>query len=656
MSATTEAPQAINFRRYKDGDSSIRRLNEKIFKASVTYKCPTYIQSTPPCQGSCPAGEDIRGYLAIVRGTEKPPVGADGKPVMPWQEYAWRRLTEANPFPSVMGRVCPAPCESGCNRNEVEDHVGINSVEHFLGEYAIANNLKFSTPAVAPSGKKVAILGGGPAGMSCAYQLVLKGHEVTIFDEHEFLGGMMRYGIPGFRTPREVLDAEIQRILDIGVKTRMRTRVGTDITLDQLRKEFDAVFLGMGAQAGRALPIADSDAPNVVTATAFLKAFNDGRLQHVGKRVVVVGGGDTSIDVATVARRLGHISNASPTDAEAAIAGHLAHDVATISAKEGAEVTLTSVFNIDKMQANKHEIEQALAEGIHIKGSLMPVGVVRDANGRATALRVQQCEAKLVGGKLELNPVAGSEQDIEADLIVSAIGQAVDFTGLEEFNNGKGAVSTDRNYVVAGKPGVFAGGDVIRPHLLTTAIGHGSIAADGIHNFLLGQDLEKRPKIDAHQFDLIRKLAEKGLEPKEIHEPLRGTNNSNIAVHNFDNRSDRYIIPHDKLFLGHFSYVPRNRRDVITLDKDSALDNYQDRLGVLDEKLAVAEAKRCMSCGMCFECDNCVVYCPQTAVYRVKKGESTTGRYVATDYNKCIGCHICSDVCPTGYIQMGLGE
>jgi NADPH-dependent glutamate synthase beta subunit-like oxidoreductase len=467
---------------------------------------------------------------------------------------------------------------------------------------------------------------------------------------------MMRYGIPGFRTPRDVLDAEIQRILDVGVKTRMRTRVGTDISLDDIRKEFDAVFLGLGAQAGRALPIADSDAPNVVTATAFLKAFNDGRLQHVGKRVVVVGGGDTSIDVATVARRLGHIKHAKPTDAEAAIAGHLAHDVATISAKEGAEVTLTSVFNIDKMQANKHEIEQALAEGIHIFGSLMPIGVVRDANGRATALRVQQCEAKVTGGKLEIKPVEGTERDIEADLIVSAIGQAVDFTGLEQFNNGKGAVSTDRNYVVAGQQGVFAGGDVIRPHLLTTAIGHGSIAADGIHNYLLGEDLEKRPKIDAHQFDLIRKLAEKGLEPKESHEPLRGTCNSNIAVHNFDDRSDRYIIPHDKLFLGHFSFVDRNKREVITLDKDSALDNFQDRLGKLDEKTAVAEAKRCMSCGMCFECDNCVVYCPQTAVYRVKKGESTTGRYVATDYSKCIGCHICADVCPTGYIQMGLGE
>jgi NADPH-dependent glutamate synthase beta subunit-like oxidoreductase/Pyruvate/2-oxoacid:ferredoxin oxidoreductase delta subunit len=655
MSSTIETPQKLTFRRYKDGDNKVGRLSEKIFQASFTHKCPTYIQSTPPCQGSCPAGEDIRGYLAIVRGTEKPPVGADGKPAMPWQEYAWRRLTEANPFPSVMGRVCPAPCETGCNRNALEDHVGINSVEHFLGEYAIANNLAYHTDT-KPTGKKVAVIGGGPASLSCAYQLALKGHEVTVFDEHEHLGGMMRYGIPGFRTPREVLDAEIQRIIDLGVKTRMKCRVGTDITLEQIRKDFDAVFLGMGAQAGRALPIADSVAPNVVTATAFLKAFNDGRLQHVGKRVVVVGGGDTSIDVATVARRLGHLEESKPTDFEQAIAGQIAHDVAEISAKQGAEVTLTSIFPIDKMQANKHEIEQALAEGIAIRGGLAPIGLVRGADGRASALRVIQCEAKMAGGKLEIKNIEGTEQDIPADLIVSAIGQAVDFTGLEEFNNGKGAVTADRNYLVAGQKGIFAGGDIIRPHLLTTAIGHGSIAADGIHNYLLGKDLEKRPKIDAHQFDLMRKMIEKGLEVKEVHEPLRGTFASNVAVHNFDNRSDRYVIPHDKLFLGHFSIVARNRRNVITLNKESALGNFQDRLGVLAEPEAVAEAKRCMSCGMCFECDNCVVYCPQTAVFRVKKNQSTLGRYVDTDYNKCIGCHICADVCPTGYIQMGLGE
>src|SRR5512140_1580561 len=648
MSVANATPQKLTFRRFKDGDNKVRRLNEKIFQAGHSYKCPTYIQSTPPCQGSCPAGEDIRGYLGIVRGTEKVPNGADGKPIMPWQEYACRRLTEANPFPSVMGRVCPAPCESGCNRNEVEDHVGINSVEHFLGEYAIANKLKFNKSDVKSSGKKVAILGGGPAGLSCAYQLVKMGHDVTVFDEHDQLGGMMRYGIPGFRTPRDVLDAEIQRILDLGVKTRMKTRIGTDITMEQINKEFDAVFLGMGAQAGRALPIADSAAPNVVTATAFLKAFNDGRLQHVGKRVVVVGGGDTPTDDATVARRLGHIAHAKPSDAEQAIAGRMAQDVADISVKQGADVTLTSVFPIDKMQANKHEIEQALAEGIHIRGGLVPIGVEKDANGRAIALRVAECEAKFVGGKLEIKQKEGSEQNIPADLIVSAIGQAVDFTGLEEFDNGRGAVNADKNYQVANKPGTFAGGDVIRPHLLTTAIGHGAIAAEGIDRFLAGEELEKRPKIDVHTFDLMRKITEKGLPINEVNEPIRGTDKTNV-VHNFDNRSGRYVIPHDELFLGHFNYVERKQRHVITLDEHTALGNFDERLNPLSEADAVAEAKRCMSCGMCFECDNCVVYCPQTAVFRVPKSKASVGRYVDTDYNKCIGCHICHDVCPTGY-------
>jgi len=649
MSDKATPSTTLNFRRYKDGDVKPDAWREWIFDGDHTHKCPTYIQSTPPCQGSCPSGEDIRGYLAIARGTEKPPAG------MAWQEYAWRRLTLANPFPSVMGRVCPAPCETGCNRNEVEDHVGINSVEHFLGEYAIGKGLKFPAPAPG-TGFKVAIVGGGPAGLSCAYQLALKGHAVTIFDEHEHLGGMMRYGIPGFRTPRAVLDAEIRRIVDLGVAVRTRCRVGRDVSLEQLRADFGAIFLGLGAQSGRALPIADGDAPNVVTATAFLRAFNDGRLQHVGRRVVVVGGGDTSIDVATVARRLGHINDPKKTDFEDAIGGRLAHDVAEVSAKQGCEVTLTSIFAVDRMQANKHEVEQAMAEGIDIRGGLAPLGLVRGEDGRATALRVIRCEARMNGGKLEIRQIAGSEEDIAADLIVSAIGQAVDFTGLEEFDSGRGAIGTDKNYQVSAKPGVFAGGDIIRPHLLTTAIGHGAIAADGIDRYLRHEALEKRPKIDVHVFDLARKMVEKGLELRPATEPMHGTDSSSVAIHNFDNRSDRYVIPHDALFLGHFQYEERNRRPVTTLDRESALGNFEERLQPLTEAQAVAEAKRCMSCGMCFECDNCVVYCPQTAVFKVSKKQSTLGRYVDTDYTKCIGCHICADVCPTGYIQMGLGE
>ena len=651
MSANPDVQtRPLSFRRYKDGDHKVRRWQDEIFDADHSHKCPTYIQSSPPCQASCPSGEDIRGYLNIVRGIEKPPAG------MPWQEYAWRRLTEANPLPSVMGRVCPAPCESGCNRNQVEDFVGINSVEHFLGEWAIEHGLAFPKPETK-TGKKVAVIGGGPAGLSVAYQLARKGHEVTIFDERPELGGMMRYGIPGFRTPRKVLDAEIQRILDLGVSARTGTRIGRDITLEQIKADFDAVFLGMGAQSGRPLPVEGHDAPNVVTATAFLKAFNDGRLQHVGKRVVVVGGGDTSIDVATVARRLGHIDQVHESDRpELAIGGHAAHDAALISRRQGAEVTLTSVFAIDKMQASKHEVEHALAEGIAIRGGMVPVKVVRDASGRATALRVARCEAKMVGGRLDIKTVDGTEEDIEADLIVSAIGQAVDFSGLESLNNGKGAVSADKNYQVAGQPGIFCGGDVIRPHLLTTAIGHGAIAAEGIDRHLRGEALDKRPKIDVHSFDLMRKMAEKGLPLTQIDAPLHGTDRSTGAVHNFENRSDRYVIPHDELFLGHFGYVPRNKRKVVTLSADEALANFEERLLPLVEAQAQAEAKRCMSCGLCFECDNCVVYCPQTAVFKVKKTQSTTGRYVDTDYTKCIGCHICHDVCPTGYIQMGLGE
>jgi Pyruvate/2-oxoacid:ferredoxin oxidoreductase delta subunit len=183
---------------------------------------------------------------------------------------------------------------------------------------------------------------------------------------------------------------------------------------------------------------------------------------------------------------------------------------------------------------------------------------------------------------------------------------------------------------------------------------------DSIHEFLNKQDHKKRPKVDVHHFDLMSKLHETGLQPAEFNVAergdLRGTASGNWAVHNYEDRSFQEIIPHDELFLGHFGFHARNKRREEVPTAEEVLGHFQERLIALSDAEARDEAKRCMSCGMCFECDNCVIFCPQTAVYRVNKKESTTGRYVATDYAKCIGCHICADVCPTGYIEMGLGE
>jgi Pyruvate/2-oxoacid:ferredoxin oxidoreductase delta subunit len=278
----------------------------------------------------------------------------------------------------------------------------------------------------------------------------------------------------------------------------------------------------------------------------------------------------------------------------------------------------------------------------------------------------------MVKGEQIIKP--GTEKDIPADLVVSAIGQAVDFTGLEGMDNGKGLITPDKNYQIPGKKGYFVGGDVIKPHLLTTAIGHARIAVDGIDRYLRNEDMEKRPKVDVAHWDLLNKLHEVGKDPevyhsaskeeikktegfaKDIDAGLRGTDGAKFAVHNFEDRSDKFIIPSNALFLGHFPPVARLQRHVTTLNAEQALGNFEERLDSLDDKEVVAEAKRCMSCGLCFECDNCVVYCPQTAVFKVKRTETMTGRYVDTDYSKCIGCHICADVCPTGYIQMGMGD
>lgn len=657
-----EAKSGRTVRRYKDGDHEWGSAQEQIFTADETDKCPTYVHKTPPCQATCPSGEDIRGWLNIVRGVEKPPKGTS------MQEYAFRRSTAANPFPSMMGRVCPAPCQTGCNRNQVEDYVGINAVEQYIGDYALEQNFAFE--AGPDTGKRVAIVGGGPAGLSAAHQLRRKGHAVTLFDDHAELGGMARYGVPGYRLPRKHLDGEIGRIIAMGVEVRLNTRIGVDVHLHDLETGFDAVLLAIGCKAGHSLPVPGAEAPNCISGVAFLEAFNQGRLQAVAGRVVVVGGGDTSVDVVSVARRLGYVADMKETERpELVVMGHTAHDVSATAARQGADVMLISMQPIEKMNAAKHEIEDAQREGVKMRGSILPVKVLLDERtGRAVALRV--IELDYASGKPVEKP--GTEIDLEADLIVSAIGQTGDLRGMEDLNNGKGLIAADKFYQVPNRQGVFACGDILRPHLLTTVIGQGSIAADSIDRYLSKKEMVKRPKVDVHHFDLLDKLREVSLEPKpfkavedrelrEIDRGLRGTSETGkgvggFAVHNYEDRGAAEVCRSDELFLGHFPYQERIKRSEIGPSAEEVLGHFAERMVGFTDKQAIDEAKRCMSCGMCFECDNCVIYCPQTAVKRTPKSEATMGRYVYTDYDLCIGCHICADVCPTGYIKMGMGD
>ncbi|MBC8338339.1 MAG: NAD(P)-binding protein [Rhodospirillales bacterium] len=637
----------LTYRRYKDGDSEPLPFQKEIFLADASHKCPTYVHRTPPCQGSCPSGHDVRGWLSIVRGLDKPVEGKD------WQQYAFDRMVSSNPFPSIMGRVCPAPCQDGCNRNEVEEFVGINSVEQFVGDWALAQKITLPEPG-KDTGKKIAIIGGGCAGLTAAYFLRLKGHACTIFEEYSALGGMMVFGIPGYRTPRDILEGEIQRILDLGVEVKLNTRVGTDVTVEDLEKEYDSIFWGIGAQTGKPLPIPGAEATNCVDGMSFLRAFNEGRLQHLDGRVLVVGAGDTAMDVAAVARRIGHIKEIHEKDRpDNVILGHTIHDVAEAARRKGAEVWVVYRRPIDKAPATEHELKSCIAEGVEIHESLAPLEVILDDDGRAKALRVAPVDWSGKEMKIEEDKAF----DIDCALIVGATGQAGDFTGIEDFDNGWGLIDADDVYRVSGKEDHFVGGDVIKPHLLTTAIGQAAIAAEGIDRYLSGDNPKNRPKVDVHHFNLLNELRLHEIEPAEYdHVPTEGTDSAEFAIHNYEDRSAVEIIPCDELFLGHFSYTAMHRRSEVDITSKNVLGNFNERFTGLSEEDAVDEAERCMSCGMCFECDNCVIYCPQDAIFRVKKDQQAMGRYVDTDYTKCIGCHICEDVCPAGYIDMGLGE
>jgi NADPH-dependent glutamate synthase beta subunit-like oxidoreductase len=412
---------------------------------------PVYLDRLPPCNNQCPAGEDIQGWLFHAESGN--------------YEAAWRHLTRDNPFAAIMGRVCYHTCESACNRGKIDEAVGINSVERFLGDEAIKRGWKFAAPA-KESGKKVLIVGAGPSGMSAAYHLRKLGHAVTVMDAGPYMGGMMRFGIPKYRLPRDVLDAEMQRIADMGVTVKLNSKV--DNILDTMKSGgFDAAFLAVGAHIGKRAMIPSGDAAKIVDAISVLRSMEGEDKPMLGRRVVVYGGGNTAIDVARSVKRM------------------------------GAEPIIVYRRTRDKAPAHDFEIEEALQEGVMVKW----LSTIKQAGDHQITIEKMALDDK------GFPQPTGEFETLEADSVVLALGQDVDLgllngvPGLEVTKDGVVKVGTD---LMTGHPGIFAGGDMVPAERnVTVAVGHGKKAAKHIDAWLSGTTYAPPPKHEVAQFEKL---------------------------------------------------------------------------------------------------------------------------------------------------------
>ena len=396
---------------------------------------PVYLDRLPPCNHACPAGEDIQGWLYHAEGGD--------------YESAWRALTANNPLPAVMGRVCYHPCETSCNRGQLDEAVGINSVERFLGDEAIRRGWKFATPE-KESGKRVMIVGAGPSGLSAAYQLRRLGHAVTIFEAGPYAGGMMRFGIPKYRLPREVLDAEVKRILDLGVELVLNRKV-EDIRATMKEGRFDAAFLAVGAHIGKRAFIPAGAAARMLDAVSVLRGMEGEEKPMLGRRVVVYGGGNTALDVARTAKRLG-----------------------------ATEAIILYRRTREKMPAHDFEVEEALQEGVLIKW----LSTIKNMADEGT-LTVEKMTLDAKG----FPQPTGEFETLEADSLVLALGQDVDLSlldGVPGLSLKDGTVVVGPN-MMTGYAGIFAGGDMVpSERTVTVAIGHGKKAARHVDAWLGG--------------------------------------------------------------------------------------------------------------------------------------------------------------------------
>jgi NADPH-dependent glutamate synthase beta subunit-like oxidoreductase len=412
---------------------------------------PVYVDRLPPCNHQCPAGEDIQGWLFHAESGD--------------YESAWRHLVEQNPFPAIMGRVCYHSCESACNRGTLDEAVGINSVERFLGDEALERGWKFAAPA-RESGKHVLVVGAGPSGLSAAYQLRRLGHRVTIHEAGPMAGGMMRFGIPKYRLPRAVLDAEVQRILDMGAVLKPNTKV-TNILEEMQRARFDAAFLAVGAHIAKRAYIPAGDSARVLDAVAVLRDMEGEAKPLLGRRVVVYGGGNTAIDVARTAKRLG-----------------------------AEEAIIVYRRTREKMPANDTEVEEALQEGVMIKW----LSTIKQAGGSSITV-----EKMALDGKGFPQPT-GEFETLDADSLVLALGQDVDLgllNGVPDLQLIDGVVQVDPQ-MMTGHAGIFAGGDMVPAERnVTVAIGHGKKAARNIDAWLNGARYAPPPQHELASFDKL---------------------------------------------------------------------------------------------------------------------------------------------------------
>jgi NADPH-dependent glutamate synthase beta subunit-like oxidoreductase len=412
---------------------------------------PVYVQRLPPCADACPAGENVQQWLYDAEE------GGAG------YERAWRQIMEDNPFPAVMGRVCYHPCETACNRVQLDEAVGINAVERFIGDEAIAQGWRVDVLA-PPSGKRVMVVGAGPSGLSAAYHLARLGHAVTVFDAGPKPGGMMRFGIPRYRLPRKILDAEIERIVALGVTIELEHKV-TSILETMQEGAFDAAFLAVGAHLGKRTYIPAGSAARVLDAVSLLRSMEGEQPPRLGRRVVVYGGGNTAIDAARTAKRLG-----------------------------AEEAIVVYRRTRERMPAHDFEVEEAEDEGVLMKW----LSTIKQVD-----------EGKLVVERMELDDSGfpqptGELEELEADSVILALGQETDLSLLDGIpglvvEDGVVQVGPD---MMSGHPGIFAGGDMVpAERTVTVAIGHGKKAARCIDAWLRGGQFSRPPRHQLAAFD-----------------------------------------------------------------------------------------------------------------------------------------------------------